>query len=161
MNDNWEVEIADLLTELAATQSALLELLSEKRQYLATSNHEALVAMAGREQALALRLSACHERRQELLARAAADGLPADSIRSLTSQLPADGRERLHASIEQAAQRSRFLQQQSLTNWVVVQRTLLHLSQMIEIIATGGRGVPTYGNGSDRAVGGALVDRAA
>jgi hypothetical protein len=53
------------------------------------------------------------------------------------------------------------LQHQSLTNWVLVQRTLLHLSQLIEIIATGGRLKPTYGKGSDHQAGGALVDRAA
>ena len=54
----------------------------------------------------------------------------------------------MQASIREAANRSQFLQHQSLTNWVVVQRSLLHLSQLIEIIATGGRPKPTYGKGS-------------
>jgi hypothetical protein len=74
----------------------------------------------------------------------------------------------MQASIREAAERSRLLQHQCLTNWVLVQRTLLHLSQLIEIIATGGRLQPTYSNSTDRhsphggaMVGGALVDRAA
>jgi hypothetical protein len=119
--------------------------------------------MAGREQQLIDRLQACHERRQQLLARAEAEGLPGDSIDSLSRRLPAQSRARLQASIQEAASRSRLLQHQSLTNWVLVQRTLLHLSQLIEIIATGGRAKPTYGNGSDRvaAATGALVDQAA
>jgi hypothetical protein len=54
-----------------------------------------------------------------------------------------------------------LLQHESLTNWVLVQRSLLHLSQLIEIVATGGRTQPTYGNGSRRLSCGALVDRAA
>jgi hypothetical protein len=161
MSDNWETEIGSLLTELAAVQSAILSVLSEKRQILATNDHEALTAMAAREDALLHRLQACHAQRQQLLERAEAEGLPADSIRTLSENLPADSRERLQAEIREAADRSRLLQHQSLTNWVLVQRTLLHLSQMIEIIATGGRPKPTYGKGSDRAPSGALVDQAA
>jgi hypothetical protein len=168
MDDVWESDIAALLTELAEVQSALLGLLAEKRQILATSDHQALTAMASREQQLIDRLQACHNRRQELLARAQSEGLPADSILSLSNRLPPENRERVQAGLTQASEQSRLLQHQSLTNWVLVQRTLLHLSQLIEIIATGGRLKPTYGNGSDRhasrrdaIVGGALVDRAA
>jgi hypothetical protein len=163
MNDQWEFDIASLLAELTEVQTALLGLLSEKRQLLATSDHQALTAMAGREQQLIDRLKTCHERRQELLARAGAVGLPADSIDSLSRRLPAESRARVQASIHEAAGRSRLLQHQSLTNWVLVQRTLLHLSQLIEIIATGGRLKPTYGNGSEgvTAATGALVDQAA
>jgi hypothetical protein len=161
IDHDWETDIASLLAELADVQSALLAVLSEKRQALAANNHEALSAMSAREHALGERLQACHERRQQLLASAEAEGLPSNSIRSLSQQLPAVSRQRLQAGIRDAANRSRILQHQSLTNWVLVQRTLLHLSQMIEIIATGGRPKPTYGKGSDCQGSGALVDRAA
>jgi flagellar biosynthesis/type III secretory pathway chaperone len=161
MDQSWESEIGGLLTELADVQSALLGLLNEKRQLLAGGDRQALASMAGREQQLVDRLQACHVRRQQLLARAHSAGLPADSIRSLSDRLPEESRERVQASVREAAERSRLLQHQCLTNWVLVQRTLLHLSQMIEIIATGGQPRPTYGNGSDRAPRGALVDRAA
>ncbi len=160
-NENLESEIGALLAELADVQTALLAVLDEKRQILATSDHAALAAMAGREQQLIDRLQACHDRRQQLLARSRAEGLPADSIRKLSDHLPADSRGRVQACIREAADRSRLLQHQSLANWVLVQRTLLHLSQMIEIIATGGRPRPTYGKGSDHPASGALVDRAA
>jgi hypothetical protein len=161
MTDNWESDIAALLAELSDVQSALLDTLHEKRRLLVANDQEALSAIAPREQQLIERLQACHNQRQQLLSRAADDGLPADSIRSLSNKLPNDARGRMQASIREAEERSRILQHQSLTNWVLVQRTLLHLSQMIEIIATGGRPRPTYGKGSDRAPSGALVDRAA
>jgi hypothetical protein len=161
MDQGWETEIGALLTELADVQRELLGSLNEKRQFIASGDRDALASMAGREQQLIDRLQACHDRRQLLLARAQSEGLPADSIRSLSAHLPAESRGRMQASIREATDRSRLLQHQSLTNWVLVQRTLLHLSQMIEIIATGGRPRPTYGNGSDRAPSGALVDRAA
>ena len=86
MNDTWESDIGGLLAELADVQTALLGTLSEKRLLLAAGDHAALTAMGGREQELADRLQACHERRQQLLARANADGLPADSIQSLSER---------------------------------------------------------------------------
>ena len=57
--------------------------------------------------------------------------------------------------------RTRVLRHHSLTNWVLVQRTLIHLSQMLEIIATGGEMQPTYGKEESVHARGALVDRAA
>src|SRR5262245_39123595 len=131
MSDSWETEIGSLLAELADVQSALLETLHEKRQILATNDHAALAPMAEREEAVVGRLQACLDRRQQLLTRAGEEGLPADSIRSLSKQLPAASRAPLQASIRDAADRSRLLQHQCLTNWVLVQRTLLHLSQMV------------------------------
>jgi len=161
MNDVWESEIGGLLGELSEVQTALLGTLNDKRQLLATGNVEALSALAPRELELANRLQACHERRQQLLSRACDDGLPADSIQSLSEHLPTDSRNRVNAIIRESAGRSRLLQHQSLANWVLVQRSLLHLSQLIEIIATGGRTKPTYGKGSESGASGALVDRAA
>ena len=165
--DTLEADIAGLLSELSAVQSDLLDVLRQKRNLLAEGNSEALPTIAIREQELVTRLEACHERRQQLLAQAAGEGLPCDSIRTLSKSLPAESRNRLRGDIHEAQQRARLLQHECLTNWVLVQRTLLHLSQLIEIIATGGRMKPTYGNGSDRhsqqgdaLVSGALVDRA-
>lgn len=161
MNDTWETEIGGLLGDLADVQSAVLAALSEKRRLLMAGDQAALSAMASREQELARRLKACHERRQQLLANASAEGLPADSVQSLSAVLPTASRDRMQASMLEATNRTRLLQHQCLTNWVLVQRSLLHLSQLIEIIATGGRMQPTYGKGSDRVPGGALVDQAA
>lgn len=161
MIEAWETEIASFLAELADVQTALLSVLSEKRAILARRDAPALAALAEREQVLVERLQASHKQRQELLALAKQQGRPADSIQSLSNSLPAEHRARLEPSLAEAAERSRFLQHQSLTNWVVVQRSLLYLSQLIEIIATGSRFKPTYGNGQIREASGALVDRAA
>lgn len=155
-----ESDIASLLSELSAVQGDLLDVLSRKRTMLAAGDGAALGAMATQERELVSRLQAFQDRRQQLLARAASQGLPSDSIKSLSKSLPHENRRRLRGELDEARARSRLLQHECLTNYVLVQRTLLHLSQMIEIIATGGRMKPTYGNGSDRQDQGALVDRA-
>jgi hypothetical protein len=158
--DSFEADIAGLLSDLSAVQSDLLGVLTHKRKAIAAGDGAALGGMVPQEQDLVERLQACQDRRQRLLAQAAEQGLPSDSIKSLSKSLPANPRKRLRGELDEAHQRSRILQHECLTNWVLVQRTLLHLSQMIEIIATGGRMKPTYGNGSDRQDQGALVDRA-
>ena len=45
MNDTWETDIAALLEELADVQSGLLGALTEKRQILATGDHQSHVTL--------------------------------------------------------------------------------------------------------------------
>ena len=162
MEIDWENELASLLAELSTTQGELLKFLVEKRNCLASGDTVGLAALQAREQALGARLEQCHQRRSDLLATAATVGMPVDNLRSLTSvALPKDQRQQLDAGMRQAAAQARLLQHHSLTNWVLTQRTLLYLAQLLEIIGTGGRENPTYDNSQLRRPGGALVDQAA
>jgi len=160
METTWESELASFLTQLSAVQDETLDVLARKRQMLAEVDTAGLAAIAPQEEQLMGRLQGCLEERERLLARAARDGLPTGSIKALTRALPRQQQSALAAPLASAASRMRLLQHHSLTNWVIVQRTLLHLSQMLEIIATGGRLQPTYDRGKPAAASGALVDRA-
>ena len=160
-NDSWERELTALLDELSATQTDLLSLLDEKRRLLVTRDTTALAEMAPREAAIVVRLQACQEHRRELLERAASQRLPSDSIRSLAKAMPEPARKEMAQQVEDTARRFRLLSHQSLANWVLIQRSLLHLSQLLEIIATGGRKSPTYGKVDTVRSGGSLVDQAA
>jgi flagellar biosynthesis/type III secretory pathway chaperone len=158
---SWETALAELLTQLSAVQSELLAHLARKQALLVACDSEGLAALAADEERLIHRLQACHERRARLLAEAKEHGMPNDSIRSLAKTLPRAQRAALARQIEEAASRSRILRHHSLTNWVLIQRTLLHLAQLLEIIATGGRPQPTYGAAPAGCASGALVDQAA
>ncbi|MCA9103703.1 MAG: flagellar protein FlgN [Pirellulales bacterium] len=161
MRIDWEHELTDLLNGLSGVQTELLEVLGEKRRHLVTSDVAALAALQPREQDLLERLESCHDRRRALLDRAADEGLPNNSVRQLASSLDLSEQSDVGQRIDEAAGRARLVQHQSLTNWVLVQRTLIHLSQMLEIIATGGRLKPTYGADGRTDAGGTLVDQAA
>lgn len=156
----WEAELVELLANLSATQDELLELLEKKRELLIHSDATGLSAIAGQEADLIDRLQTCQNHRCQLLDRAAAEGLPAKNIRGLTSSLPEPARDRLRSHLADSESRSRLLHHHSLTNWVLVQRTLIHLSQLLEIIATGGRMEPTYRRDKKPPVQGALMDHA-
>jgi flagellar biosynthesis/type III secretory pathway chaperone len=148
---DWEQAITQLLAELSGTQQELLEVLAEKRARLASVDVTGMGELQVREQSLLERLQACHLRREELLAAATREGLPGDSMTSLAKHAVPAGKhasgEKLRKELATTASRMRLLQTQSLTNWVVAQRSLLHVSQLLEIIATGGRLQPTYGVG--------------
>lgn len=161
MDTAWASELAELLTDLLATQDELINVLTRKRRMLVEVDTGGLAALAQQEEDLTGRLQQCLQRRQSLLQRAAAEGFPSNSIGSLTRALPHGQQGELGSQVKLANARSRLLQHHSLTNWVLVQRSLLHLSHMLEIIATGGRMQPTYEKGECAPTSGALVDRAA
>lgn len=158
---DWEAALVRFLNELSQIQSDLLELLTAKQAVLRAGKPAELATMIPREQEILERLQACHDQRAALLAQASEAGLPSVSLRSLTTALPREQRLKLSPQIDAAESRSRILRHHSLTNWVVVQRNLLHLSRMIEIIATGGRLQPTYGKGGSAPAGGTMLDQAA
>ena len=157
----WESELAKLLHDLTTVQAELLTFLADKRQSLVAMDRVRLDQLQGVERQLITRLQSCQRRRQELLADAARESRPSASLRSLARSLPAAERAGLESQMAVAAERARLLQHQSLANWVFVQRTLLYLTRLLEIIATGGRSEPTYGRGEMNGPGGALVDQAA
>ncbi len=161
METRWDHDVAELLSELSSTQQELLEVLSQKRNFLVSGDREGLEALEPREQQLIERLQQCAARRSELLAHAKDDGLPSHNLRALSKALPAEQRLTLEGPLREARQRSRLLEHKSLANWVLVQRTLIHLAQLLEIIATGGRQRPTYGKGNSSTDNGSLIDQAA
>ncbi len=159
MQPSLENDLAALLSDLLAGQDELFAILTKKRQLLGAADLEGLSAIGPQEQRWIGALQECLRRREQLLARAAQEGLPAKNIKAVAERLPtADGRA-LCQRVDLARRRSRLLQQESLVNGVVVQRTLLHLSQLLEIIATGGRLQPTYGERRLAVAGGTMLDQ--
>jgi hypothetical protein len=157
----WESELAGFLTELLDVQEETLQVLTRKREALAAVDTARLAELAYDEDGVIARLERCLARREELLRQAAGEGLPSDSIHSLSSALPGPKRRNLAHQLNEATGRARLLRHHSLVNWVLAQRTLLHLSQLLEIIATGGRTRPTYCREDGARAGGGLVNQVA
>ncbi len=153
--------LAALLGDLSDVQRELLAVIGEKRTLLMTADTAGLARLQPREAELIGRLQECQERRAAMLSQASADGPETKSLRQLAAALPGNKRRQIEPQVQAAAAQARLLQHHSLTNWVVVQRTLIHLSQMLEIIATGGRLRPTYGTGVTTDTAGNLVDQEA
>ncbi|MEX0819333.1 MAG: flagellar export chaperone FlgN [Pirellulaceae bacterium] len=156
---DWETDLTALLDELSSVQTEMLDVLAAKRDSMASSDIQNMTELHPRAEALCDRLRSCHQRREDLLAAAKVQGLPAENLGSIASTLATSQRGRVTRQMTTASARMRLLQHQSLANWVLAQRTILHLSQLLEIIATGGRLQPTYSRDEPSDSRGALVDK--
>lgn len=157
-----EAAIAELLNDLSAVQDDLIALLLEKHRYLAAGDMPGIESLKPRQEVLAQRLQQSHARRAELLAQASEHGYPADSVGALAAGIiPAPRQSEIKKRMQESAMKMRILQHHSLSAWVLAQKSILHLSQLLEIIATGGRTQPTYGNRTTPHESGALLDQAA
>lgn len=158
---DWEAELGSLLDELACVQEELLATLSAKREQLTKLDLPGLAETQVREEQLAERLRQCQERRADLLATARKAGLEGDSLGKLAGLANSSRRGKLNEQAKSATAKMRLLRHESLTNWVLAQRALLHVSQLVEIIATGGRLQPTYGERQSVHASGSLVNHEA
>ena len=156
-----EAEIGALLDDLSSVQSELFDVLQEKRDALIKADVPRLTDLQPREERLASRLTECQERRSALLTAAKQQGRPGESIAKVARTADAGERNKLGERVKESAARMRLLQHQSLANWVLAQRSLLHVSQLLEIIATGGRMQPTYGDTESVHARGSLVNQQA
>jgi len=158
-NTDWEQDLSQLLEDLTSIQDEILQSLQTKRQLIMDQDLVALEAHQAHEEQLGQKLAECHERRSQMLLSAQQEGLPSSNLESLSKHIGRDKSESLPKRVKDASQRMRLIQHSSLTNWVVTQRTLLHLSQLLEFIGTNGRLKATYGESNADTSGGALIDR--
>jgi len=161
MEPPWESELASFLSHLSAVQEKTLDVLVRKGKLLAEVDLAGLTALGTEEDQLVAGLQECLREREELLQRAGREGLPAKDVRSLAKAVPGRSRPHVQEQVRLASHRARLLRHHSLVNWVLVQKTLIHLSQLLEIIATGGKLQPTYHKDTPASASGALVDKSA
>ena len=156
---DFETEIADLLNDISTVQDELFEVLANKRRNMERRDIVGLNALQPREESLCSRLLECQSRRAELLRLAAESGTPSQNLADLAKATQRRNEGDLSKRVKDASARMSLLQNETLSNWVLAQRSLLHVSQLLEIIATGGRLQPTYQKGDSVLARGALVDQ--
>lgn len=154
-----ETEVLTYLEDLSTVQEELLALLVAKRAAISVGDLDQLSELGVREVAVQERMAELQIRRSEILATAQSEGIVCDSLEDLAGSARSEDSPILAREVKEAKQRMRLLQHETLTNWVVEQTSLLHVSRMLEIIACGGRLQPTYGKGGDSQNRGTLVDR--
>jgi len=156
-----EHDLYQFLSRLSDVQKRAQAVLERKQELLVKPDRDALTAIAVEEQEVLAQLAQCLARREEILATARQRGYVVESIQSLCRILPVHSECR--RLVEESVRRSRMIQSLSLTNWVITQKSIIHLSHLLEIIATRGKGKPTYHRQGEKESGvtGGFVDRAA
>lgn len=165
VESNLERNLVDFLQELALVQDELLDVLNRKRNCLARGVLVEFHELQAREEAVIERLTACQQKRSQLLCKAQELGIDSENLSDLAKTLDhqhgSQLEPQLQPQVRQLRGRMRILQSGTLTNWLLAQRTLLHIAQLIEIIATGGQMQPTYAVGESVQPCGSLLNREA
>ncbi|MGL6225438.1 MAG: flagellar export chaperone FlgN [Thermoguttaceae bacterium] len=160
---HWETEISAFLSELSLLQEETLYLLKQKGDLLAQSKTEEIEAMKEHESQVLAKMTLLLQQREKMLQIAKAENLPHDSIESLAQRIDLESPEnnRLGEKCRQSVHQARLLQHQSLTNWVLTQRSLIHVAQVLEMISSRGKPRGTYNrrqNKESHSIGGTLLD---
>jgi FlgN protein len=161
------LELMNFLSSLEQTQDAMIELLASKRRALDKFQPEELARLAPREEELATQLGALIAKRAEILAQARSAGISAETLKELAGAIGRhSGDARLAAAvaaantrITRAQERTMQLRHESWIHWIISHKNYQHYSDVLEMIAHGGRASPTYGDPPGGG-GGALLDAA-
>ena len=87
----WEEDLAALLEDLSQVQDELLDVLARKRQCMAAGDTRGMTELQPPSRRWASACRQCHDRRAALLAEAAEQGLPGDSLGDLANALKQQG----------------------------------------------------------------------
>lgn len=150
-------EIRTYLTELISVQAELSNLNQSKFQALSEENTGQIQKLTLLESKQVNRLKEMTEEREQFLARANQAGISINSIREFISRLPETENEGLMELIEKSTQLTLHLRQQSWKQWVYIQRSHQHNSEILELIAHRGVKSPTYDENSPQGANGGVV----
>ncbi len=155
-------DIEELLAALDATQDALSVAYRDKRAAIRVSDAAEIDRLTRLEERLVADFQEELRRREQILQRARQVGLPADSLSSVVGTFDESVQEPLLAQIERVRERAEANRRESWILWIVCKQSLRLFSDMIELIANGGRRAPVYlarpGAVAELSTGGALLD---
>lgn len=161
MEIDWETELTELLDDLLETQQEMLRVLGEKREAMTQRDLKRIQSLQPLEESLCKRLIDCQERRADILTVAKQAQLPDENLTQLSRAVATDANGNIHHKVKNVSDHTNLIRHQSLTNWIIAQRNLLHVSQLLEIIASGGQQMSTYGNAASTSPNGFMLDQQA
>ncbi len=155
-------DIEALLDAIEETQSALGVTYRDKRAAIREANAPEIERLTKVEERLVVDLQVHLRVREQILQYARQRGLPSDSLGSVVRTFDEPIQEQLLAQLERTREMADANRRESWILWIVCKQSLRFLSEMIELIATGGRRNPIYlarsGGGMELSTGGALLD---
>ena len=160
----WEKDLTCFVRELDSMQKEVLDVLERNQKLLTKVDAKGIEKISQEELQITEKLQTCLVKREKLLQYAKAEQLPSENLESLAKHVIPDRKSEFYKLFEQVKHQTRHIHLYGMTNWIITQKSINHTSQMLEIIATGGRGKPTYTRKHNRHVGvtgGAIVDKKA
>jgi len=156
-------EIEQLLFALEETQEELGALYRAKRNAIRRADLSDMERLAQSEQGLVERLKTQLQHRSRILQQVKLTGRKSDSLESVVQSLESPARDRLLKQIERTRRAADVNRRESWIVWIVSRQSLRLFSEIMDLIANGGRKAPVYSAQSDSPIsmGGALLDASA
>jgi hypothetical protein len=155
-------DIEDLLVAIDESQAALGVTYRDKRAAIRQANGPEIGRLTKIEETLVTELQVLVRRREQILQQAQQRGLPANSLTAIVQTFDEPLRTRLLTQIEETRRVTDANRRESWILWIVCKQSLRFFSDVIELIANGGRRAPVYlarpGAVAEMSTGGALLD---
>jgi hypothetical protein len=156
-----KTDIQNFLNQLIEAQAQMLAVLHKKQAILARPENDAMALISAEEEKSLVMMQNVLQRREELLTSARLQNFPCDSIEQLCNHFFSHNIE-VQKMLSEAWHRTQQIRLVCYTNWTISRKSLIHISQILELLETQGQGKTTYQpQASNRPSRGHSVDRVA
>ncbi|QDU79139.1 FlgN protein [Polystyrenella longa] len=155
-------KIRAYLTELVNTQTELMTLFRDRGSYLYGDNPQLINQFLQSKTELVQKLSLKLQQREQLLQQASVAGFTANSLQEVVSRFTGIDTSELSKLVDLSMRLTLHLRQEIWKQWVFLQRSHQHYSEVLDLIAFQGKTSPTYhARSNQEASGGAILDASA
>jgi hypothetical protein len=155
-------QIEELIVAIDDTQDRLAAIYRDKRAAIRQADGPTIDRLTRTEESLVADLQVHLRQRERILDQARQSGLPSDSLVAVVQTFETPFRERLLGQLEATRRMADANRRESWIVWIVCKQSLRFFSDVIELIANGGRRAPIYlarpGGVAELSPGGALLD---
>ena len=154
-----KTDLQNFLEQLVDTQNQMLAVLRKKQAILVKPEKEALALISAEEEKMLGKTQGILNWREELLTTARLQNINSVSIEQLCGHFFPHNTD-IQKLLDEVKHRTQQVRLLAYTNWTMSRKSMIHISQILELLETRGQGKTTY-HPRPPADGGGLVDRVA
>ena len=156
-----KANLQDFLSQLSGAQAKMLAVLHKKQAILVRPDKDAIASIEAEEESILEEMQSVLNRREEILTAARMQNIHCDSIEHMCEHFFPHNIE-IQKWINEIKAQTQQIQLLAYTNWTMTRKSLIHVSQILELLKTRGQGKTTYSQRStSETTGGGFVDRVA
>lgn len=138
-----KADIMDFLNRLTAAQTQMLAVLRKKQAILVKPEQEAMTLVVAEEEDIVEKMQTVLQRREEILMSARMQNIRSGSVEQLCGHFFPNNAD-VQKMLDEAKHRTQQIQLLAYTNWTMSRKSLIHISQILELLETRGQGKTTY-----------------
>jgi hypothetical protein len=160
-NKTMKEDILDFLNQLIESQTQMIAILHKKQVVLVKPETKAMALISAEEEQILETMQNILQRREELLTTARLQNIRGDSIEQLCGHFFPHNTD-VQKMLDETKHRTQQIRLLAYTNWTMSRKSLIHVSQILELLETRGQGKTTYQPQTNpEASRGGFVDRVA